>query len=66
MNIHLNGEPRDLAPGTTARALIESLGLKPELMAVQINERILERDLLSETVLADGDVVELIRIVGGG
>ncbi|MEK7795776.1 MAG: sulfur carrier protein ThiS [Candidatus Hydrogenedentota bacterium] len=66
MNITVNGGPRDVVPGTTARQLVASLGVKPEMMAVQINERILPREEMNTTVLSDGDVVELIRIVGGG
>lgn len=66
MNISVNGEPRDVVPGTTARQLVASLGVKPEMMAVQINERILPREEMNTTILSDGDVVELIRIVGGG
>ena len=66
MNIIVNGGPRDVVPGTTARQLVASLGVKPEMMAVQINERVLPRDEMSTTVLSDGDVIELIRIVGGG
>ncbi len=66
MNITLNGEPRDVQPDTSVRSLIESLSLKPELTAVQLNETIVHRDDVGATMLSDGDVVELIRVVGGG
>ena len=66
MNITVNGEPRDVQPDTSLRALIESLSLKPELTAVQLNETIVHRDDVGVTMLSDGDVVELIRVVGGG
>lgn len=66
MNVTVNGEPRDVGADLTIAGLIRMLGLKPELTAVQVNDEILERTLLSEYVLSEGDVVELIRIVGGG
>ena len=66
MNVTVNGEPRDLTPDTTILGLIESLQLKPEMVAVQHNETILDRAKLDAATLSDGDIVELIRIVGGG
>lgn len=66
MNITVNGEPRDVQPDMSIRSLIESLSLKPELTAVQLNETIVHRDDLHATMLSDGDIVELIRVVGGG
>ncbi len=66
MKIHLNGELRDLSDDVTLRGLIESLDLKPETIAVQINDDIINRHELDNVNLNSGDVVELIRIVGGG
>lgn len=66
MNIMLNGEPRDIAPDTTIQSIIEDLGLKPQLVAVQLNDLIVDKNELASTSLAEGDVLELIRIVGGG
>lgn len=66
MNIMLNGEPRDIAPDTTIQRIIEDLGLKPQLVAVQLNEVIVDKNELASTSLSEGDILELIRIVGGG
>jgi len=66
MNITVNGELRDVQADMSIRLLIESLSLKPELTAVQLNEMIVPRDDVGATMLSDGDVVELIRVVGGG
>lgn len=66
MNITLNGEPRDFTPDATVLSIIEDLGLKPELVAVQLNEVIVDRKELGGITLSDGDILELIRVVGGG
>jgi thiamine biosynthesis protein ThiS len=66
ITISVNGEPCTQPESITLLALIESLGVKPETVAAQHNDRIVERAALDEIHLCDGDVVELIRIVGGG
>ena len=66
MRIRVNGEDRDAPESTTLLALIQSLGVKPELVAAQHNDAIVERAHLNDVHLSDGDTIELIRIVGGG
>jgi sulfur carrier protein len=66
MIVIVNGEQRDFEEGTNLVGLIETFGLNPKITAVQHNEDIVRREDLSSSTLQDGDVVELIRIVGGG
>ena len=66
MQITLNGELRDVEHDATIVSLMISLGLKPELTAVQRNDEIIDKKDHSDTILLDGDRIELIRIVGGG
>ena len=66
IEVKVNGERRELAPGTTVAALIDELGLRPELVAVEINRRLVPRKDRGERVLATGDDVELVTLVGGG
>ncbi len=66
MYITVNGSRREVAPGTTVEALMRELKLKPEITAAQVNDTILQRGEASGLVLEQGDVIELIRIVGGG
>lgn len=64
--IKLNGESRALAPDTSAADLVEQLGLGGQRIAVEINEEIVPRSRLAETLLADGDQVEIVHAIGGG
>ncbi len=64
--IHLNGESRKLADGTTVASLIEELGMRPELLAVERNRDIVPKATYGEEILRDGDVVEIVTFVGGG
>jgi sulfur carrier protein len=71
MNIHINGEERscpDSAPSAlfTLAALIEFLAMKSDRVAVELNRNIISRDLWSQTVLKEGDRLEIVHFVGGG
>lgn len=66
MTLTVNGEQRDLDDATTLLGLLETFSLNPDATAVQLNEDILERESFAKVQLAEGDSIELIRIVGGG
>jgi sulfur carrier protein len=66
LQIVLNGEPRPVAPGTTVAELVESLQLSPRQVAVEINLELVPRAQHGGHVLAAGDRVEIVSLVGGG
>jgi thiamine biosynthesis protein ThiS len=62
----LNGERRTLdAPVTVAR-LLASLGLDTRKVAVERNEEIVPRSSYAETLLGNGDALEIVHFIGGG
>jgi|UniRef100_A0A7C3SJP7 thiamine biosynthesis protein ThiS len=65
MKLTINGEPREVA-ARTLLGLLEELGLEPKSIVVERNATILDRNLYQEILLSEGDVLELVRIVGGG
>ncbi|MGB8993360.1 MAG: sulfur carrier protein ThiS [Desulfobaccales bacterium] len=65
LKLTVNGEPREVAAATVFD-LIRELGLHPQGTIVERNLEIVDRAAYGETRLADGDVLELVRIVGGG
>jgi sulfur carrier protein len=66
MTVKVNGESRELAPGTTVTGLLEGLGLHPRLIVVEHNREILDRAAFDETEVKAGDTLELVHFVGGG
>jgi len=46
--------------------LLVHLGLNPKLLAVEYNGEILHRQFWDETILQNGDRLEIVTIVGGG
>ena len=62
----INGEPRDFAQVKTLATLIETLGLRPERVAVELNQTVIRRAAWADTVLNDSDKIEIVHFVGGG
>ena len=66
INITLNGETHTLEEATTVAALLVELGMAGKRLAVELNNEILPRSAHANTVLAEGDVVEIVHAIGGG
>lgn len=67
MQIIYNGKPRDLPDATkTIADLIADLGLRPQLVAVEVNGQLVPRGKHASHLLADGDQLEIVTLVGGG
>lgn len=63
--ITVNGEPREVVPGLTVAGLLAGLALRGRL-AVEVNGAIVPRSRHAEHALAPGDVVEIVKAIGGG
>jgi thiamine biosynthesis protein ThiS len=66
--IHLvvNGDGRNMPPGTTVAGLLVELGLEGRPVLVERNgEALFPRDF-GATALGDGDRLEIVRMVAGG
>ncbi|MCA9188648.1 MAG: sulfur carrier protein ThiS [Pirellulaceae bacterium] len=66
MKIQLNGEPREIPDGATVAELLALLELRPEHVAVEVNEQLAPRARHGEITLNPGDELELVTLVGGG
>lgn len=66
MNITLNGEARTVDAGVSLQQLLDSLDINCDALVVQRNDDIVARAQFSDTPLAEGDALELVRFVGGG
>lgn len=66
IHVHVNGEARQLPPGTSVRVLLDQLGLNPGRVAIEYNLEILPKTKWEETRVAAGDRLEIVQFVGGG
>ena len=64
--IQVNGQSTALGPGTSVETLLQSRGLDPARVAVERNGAIVRRADFAQTLLADGDKIEIVHFVGGG
>lgn len=66
IEIELNGRKRAVREGQTVAELVLDLGLRPGMVAVEVNESLVTRERRESTSLRAGDRVELVTIMGGG
>ncbi|MFQ5737267.1 MAG: sulfur carrier protein ThiS [Thermodesulfobacteriota bacterium] len=66
MKIKINGETREIEEGATLDLLLDLFGIKRQGIAVELNREIVPKRLHTQTVLREGDTVEVVRMVGGG
>lgn len=66
MLISLNGEPYELDGPLSVADLLTRLSIDPRRVAVEHNFEILKRSLFADTLVNEGDRVEIVNFVGGG
>ena len=65
MKLIVNGEEKQVDVQTVRELLVE-LGLGSQPVAVEVNRQVVPKRQHEEKQLADGDVIELVTLVGGG
>ncbi|MDD5874593.1 MAG: sulfur carrier protein ThiS [Eubacteriales bacterium] len=63
--VKINGEMTDAAGSVLEDILVEK-GFNMKFIAVEINEHIVKKADYPETILQDGDTVEVVSFVSGG
>jgi len=66
VQIILNGKEYELAGQVSIEGLLKDLGQDGSRLVVELNSTIINKELYSTTMLKGGDVLELVRLVGGG
>jgi thiamine biosynthesis protein ThiS len=66
VNIRLNGEPYALDAPLTVTELLERLRIDPRRVAVERNLVVVRRVSYPDTLINEGDEIEIVNFVGGG
>ena len=66
MTIQLNGERYEVPESLTVDALLARLEIDGRRVAVELNEFVVKKAAYADTVVRDGDAVEVVNFVGGG
>jgi sulfur carrier protein len=66
VNLRVNGISETLEGESSVETLLALKKIDPACVVVELNRIIVKKDCFGSTVLRDGDVVEILRFVGGG
>jgi len=66
LRIDVNGQSRVVEDSLSLAQLVVSLNLKPEQIAIELNQSVVRRKHWPETMLNEDDRVEIVHFVGGG
>jgi thiamine biosynthesis protein ThiS len=66
MELVINGERREFPDDATVAAVLEHFAVDAARAVVELNREIVPREKYDATPVAEGDVLELVEIVGGG
>jgi len=66
ISLTINGKPRTLDGELPVPELLRVLEIDARLVAVAVNGEVVRKKLHATTTVHDGDVVEIVRMVGGG
>ena len=66
ISITINGDTKNVDDGMSVKALLTSLGLDPNKVALERNREIVPRSTYDDVEIVDGDQLEIVHFIGGG
>lgn len=66
MTVYINGQAREFSAGLNVQELLSALKVEQQRLAVELNGEILPRRLFADTLLTQGDRIEIVQAIGGG
>jgi len=64
--IHVNGEPADVAPGTTVAEIVRAMDAPDRGVAVAVDGEVVPRGIWEATTVGDDARIEIVTAVQGG
>ncbi len=66
ISLTINGKPRTLDRATALPELLALFEIDTRRVAVAVNGEVIPKRKHPDTIVGEGDVVEVVRMVGGG
>ena len=66
ISLLVNGKPRSIEDSTDLESYLTSFDVNMKFVAVGYNGEVIKKDKYAKVRLRDGDVLEIVRPVGGG
>ncbi len=64
--ITVNGRRVEIDSEMSVEQLLDTVDVPPNYLAVEINADVVPRETYADTIVRDGDDVEVVTLVGGG
>jgi sulfur carrier protein len=65
MRVKINGKDEEIGE-KTVMDLLKTREIEPQMVSVEVNSRILNREEYSQTIIKEGDRIEFLFFMGGG
>jgi sulfur carrier protein len=65
LQLKINGKSEEF-PGGSVLDLLKTKKIEPQMVAVEVNDSMVEREQLATTALKEGDRLEFLFYMGGG
>ena len=66
ISIMVNGDKLKIEEDSTIEILLELLNITPARLAIEINGEVIPRSEILAKVLQEGDILEIVKAIGGG
>ena len=66
VKIVLNGKEAEVAGDLTLAKLLLDMKIEPQMVACEMNRKIVKRGEYSKTAITEGDEIEILQMIGGG
>ncbi|MFH0838561.1 MAG: sulfur carrier protein ThiS [Candidatus Omnitrophota bacterium] len=66
ITVHINGEKRKFKKTTTIDEILKSLKIDKRLVVVEVNYKVIKKEMLHKVFIKDKDSIEIVQFVGGG
>lgn len=66
IKVKINGKEENVNNGSTVLAILEQKSVRPEMVAVELNGDLLQKDELESRLLSQGDTLEFLYYMAGG
>ncbi|NQT94863.1 MAG: cysteine synthase A [Candidatus Omnitrophica bacterium] len=66
MNLYLNGKEEELKEKMSISELLQLKNIRPEVVSIELNEKVIKKDKYADTLLSENDKLEFVYFMGGG
>lgn len=66
ITITINGEQKNFESSLSVAEVLEQLAVDPEMVVIEHNRTIINRQDFDKTMCQDNDKLEIVRFMGGG